>query len=123
MLGYHRIAEIRCVVLVQDDDSQSSFREVASVSVKLHGGSILTSPVETVTVQTQRQAALWQDAHLWRNSGQIWRRSKFDDTHFHLLEVFAMAKNFCDTGVSSKCCLLSAGKPQADCEILLWLIR
>lgn len=113
MLGQKRFAQVTCIVLVQDDFFH---RELSSVSIKLHGGTILSSPVETVTVRTQRQAALWQDANLWENDGNIWRLPEPDDTRFHLLDVFTMAQHFCNTGVSDHCCLSPVDTPHPESE-------
>lgn len=100
MLGQSRIALVRCVALEKHKDHSVNFEEVMSVSVKLHASSALDALLETVTVQTQRHGALWQDACLWESQGGFWRRCCSDDTHFHLLEVFRMAQQFCSTGVS-----------------------
>lgn len=99
MSGQHRIALIRCVGLVKADEEGKSFREVTSVSVKVHAASILCSLLETVEVQTHRKAALWHDAYNWKGSDTVWEKLKNDDTRFHLSDVFSLAQQFCQNGV------------------------
>lgn len=94
-----RVAVIKCVALADLRCDGCVYKPVASVSVKVHEQSMFTSLVETVTLQTQRHAAIWQDAANWKALGGHWSRNILADTRFHLVEVFSMAKQFCECGV------------------------
>eukprot|EP00892_Ulva_mutabilis_P012920 jgi/Ulvmu1/9/UM001_0009.1 len=113
----NRIAVVRCVALDKLRQEDDVYQTASSVSVKLHANSLFSALVETVTVQTQRHAALWQDAALWTNIGNLWKPQEIDTTRYHLLEVFTMGQQFCQSGVAPRpeLCKTSMSKdPLAD---------
>lgn len=97
--GLSRVAVVQCLALSGKGRNSCNFEEVASVSVKVHEKSGFESLTETVTLQTQRHAALWHDSANWISEGKDWKRNKDVDILFHLREVFAIAKQYCKSGV------------------------
>lgn len=100
MSMFTRVAVIRCVALDKEIGRHDNvYKFISSVSVKVHATSVFSALLETVTVQTQRHAALWQDAALWDQLEGKWVPKGRDSTRHHLLEIFSMAQQFCVSGV------------------------
>lgn len=90
---------VTCVGLEQVSGEVNLYREAAVVSVKLHVHSLFESLLETVKRQTRRHAAVWQDSARWVQKNDYWTRFDCNDTRCHLLEVFSIAKQWCESGV------------------------
>eukprot|EP00892_Ulva_mutabilis_P002222 jgi/Ulvmu1/11/UM001_0011.1 len=94
-----RIAVVRCIALHRVPGDDDVYEEASSVSVKVHCQSMFASLLDTVAAQTQRHVAVWQDAAMWSRTDGIWQQLKRVDNRCHLLEVFSMARRFCESGV------------------------
>lgn len=97
--GLSRVALVKCVSLARKGDNEYFFQEMASVTVKVHQTLGFESFIESVTLRTQRHAALWHDSGNWSFDGHDWRRQKDVDVLFHLREVFWIAQQYCESGV------------------------